>query len=371
MAWLELHQNLPTHHKTKALKRLLKIPTPHALGILNLLWLWALDHASDGDVSRFVPVTLADVCEWDGDPEALIAALVGAGFIEQRDGGHFIHDWFDYAGKLVELRRKDAERKRNGRGSSVDVRRTSTGHPAESIRNPNPNHDHDLSPCSPNELVPFEEGQPPIVEPDPEDLPEARRVAYGDHQADAPRRAEPAPKPKKTPRRHAYSAAFEAFWATYPGGGSKIKAYEQWLALGLDDDADLQAKVVAGLDAQIADRTRANGGFYPEWADAERWIKHQRWTDKLRYSNIVPIDQKPEDRRETWLKWARGINPNARHDQDRLEVFVERALKVNGLTVDHGQASRILAERGLDEALIFVQQRISAEQALRKETANG
>ena len=52
MAWIELHQTLPSNRKTMRLKRLLKIKTPQAVGHMCMLWLWAVDNAADGDLTR-------------------------------------------------------------------------------------------------------------------------------------------------------------------------------------------------------------------------------------------------------------------------------------------------------------------------------
>lgn len=150
MAWIESHESLPGHPKTKRLCRLLKISSVQAVGHLHYLWWWALKHAQDGDLSRYTALDIADACDWIGDEEEFVNALITSGFIDSTVEGNCIHHWYDYAGKLLELRMKDAERKRNIRGkktqSPEDVQRTSSGHLTESdgcltesIRNPNPN----------------------------------------------------------------------------------------------------------------------------------------------------------------------------------------------------------------------------------------
>ena len=65
-----------------------------------------------------------------------IKALQEAGFI---DSDMTLHDWSDYAGKLIDKRKSDAERKRVTRfvkgGRPTDVQRTSNGCPADVQRN--------------------------------------------------------------------------------------------------------------------------------------------------------------------------------------------------------------------------------------------
>lgn len=143
VAWIESHQDLIRHPKTKKFMRKLNVTTPVAVGHLHMFWWWAMDFAEDGDISRFDEYDISDACEWSGDAKKFFEALCYSGFIDESDHGFIIHDWYDYAGKLIELRKKDAERKRNSRGKNKkndevpeDVRRTSDGHPEESEGNP-------------------------------------------------------------------------------------------------------------------------------------------------------------------------------------------------------------------------------------------
>lgn len=125
MAWIELHQTLPTNKKTLRLKALLKIPTPHAVGLMCMLWLWAVDNARDGDLSPFSPDELAEVCAWNPRrAEELQNAMVDSGFLD-RDGDRLlIHDWDDYVGRLLEMKKKNIERTRKNRARSRNIRET-------------------------------------------------------------------------------------------------------------------------------------------------------------------------------------------------------------------------------------------------------
>jgi len=123
-----------------------------AIGLLHCLWWWALDYAPDGHLDRYDPLDIAIGAEWEGDPETLLEALISCGFVDRREDGLYLHDWMEYAGRLIERRRADAERKRAARGQqdnggvssgSVgnvqettigrpgDVQRTSDGHPSD------------------------------------------------------------------------------------------------------------------------------------------------------------------------------------------------------------------------------------------------
>ena len=158
--WIESHQTLGNHPKRVKLTRLLRADPSYAslpleiaaaatIGLLHQLWWWALDFAPEGDVTGMLAEEIAAAARWTGDPDLFLAALLECGnpeqgtigFLERSSAGRLlIHDWYDYAGKLIQRRRQDAERKRLGRqadgddASSLiepDVRRTSDGHPPD------------------------------------------------------------------------------------------------------------------------------------------------------------------------------------------------------------------------------------------------
>lgn len=114
MTWIESHQELARHPKTKRLARNLECSVPAALGHLHLLWWWATDYAPDGDLSAFTAEDIADALLWEGDPQTLIEGLQEARFL---DDGLQIHDWDDYAGRLIDKREANRERMRRARAN--------------------------------------------------------------------------------------------------------------------------------------------------------------------------------------------------------------------------------------------------------------
>ena len=154
MPYLEFDLNLPNHPKTAYAARLAGICVPQLIGHLTCLWAWAIDYAPDGDLSSYPPEVVESALQWTGEPGKLIAALVNCrfgpkfGFLEETDAdaGYLIHDWWQHAGKLIEKRWTDAERKRELRGEKpgpdvapapvsdghpMDVATTSDGHPMD------------------------------------------------------------------------------------------------------------------------------------------------------------------------------------------------------------------------------------------------
>lgn len=118
MAWIESHQELGRHPKTKRAARLLGISQVCVVGHLHYLWWWALDYAQDGNLERYTAEEIADAAMWEGDAGQFVEALRSAGFI---DGGesYSIHDWQDTAGKLIDRRRENAERMRRARAEKT------------------------------------------------------------------------------------------------------------------------------------------------------------------------------------------------------------------------------------------------------------
>lgn len=128
MAWIESHQELANHPKVLRLARLLDESRPTVIGYLHLLWWWALAYADDGNLADYSDEEIADAIGWDDDAPTLIGGLMEAGWLEE---DKTLHDWWDYAGKLVERRQKDRERKRKATASPPPIRKTSTGTPPE------------------------------------------------------------------------------------------------------------------------------------------------------------------------------------------------------------------------------------------------
>jgi 5-methylcytosine-specific restriction endonuclease McrA len=112
MAWIESHQTLREHPKTKRLCRLLSINRREAVGLLHFLWWWAYDYAPEGDLSSLPDEDIADAIDWVGDAGVLVSSLIQAGWL---DADRRIHDWEDYAQKWMERRRANRDRQKGFR----------------------------------------------------------------------------------------------------------------------------------------------------------------------------------------------------------------------------------------------------------------
>jgi len=120
LAWIESHQDLGRHPKTKRLKRRLNISLPAVVGHLHYLWWWALDFAEDGDLSKYDAADIADAAMWEGEPEVWEAALIEAGFMDE---DRTLHDWYEYAGRFIQLRKEASEAGAKGNHERWHVQR--------------------------------------------------------------------------------------------------------------------------------------------------------------------------------------------------------------------------------------------------------
>ncbi len=116
MAWIESHQSLSRHRKTLKTAGRLSVDRHKLIGHLHELWWWALDNVGvDGKLTDMTPFEIGLAAQWDGDHSEFVEALIDGGFVDDDDGCLVLHDWYDYAGKLIERRLEERERSRRRR----------------------------------------------------------------------------------------------------------------------------------------------------------------------------------------------------------------------------------------------------------------
>jgi len=123
-----MKRGTPRHPKTLALARELKIPLPHAVGILEMLWHFTAEFAPQGDIGRFSDQDIAESVGWEGNPKRLIEALIKCRWLDivgqspamagqntdmtgqspaiANHGRFVIHDWADHCDDATRRRLK-------------------------------------------------------------------------------------------------------------------------------------------------------------------------------------------------------------------------------------------------------------------------
>lgn len=130
MAWIESHDNIGTHPKTRRAARMLGVSIPTMVGHLHLLWHWCLTYAEDGDLTGYDAQDIADAAMWEGEPQQFVDALIHCGpgnragfLVRAEDGRLLVHDWMDYAGRLVQARQEASEAGARGNHERWHVQR--------------------------------------------------------------------------------------------------------------------------------------------------------------------------------------------------------------------------------------------------------
>lgn len=236
--WIESHQELGSHPKTQKLARILGLSKPTVVGHLQYLWWWATDYAQEGDLSRFDPLDIAIGAEWEGNPDLFLDALIRSGFVDRDEdgGGLSIHDWHDYAGKLIERRAKNAERMRAARAGTKPKRATHV-QGTQRARATLPNTTKQNT-TEPNQTL-----------------------------------GEESPKPSLRARAKT-ADGFERFYGEYPRKTGRADAERAWRKL--DPSPELQGEIMAAVARQQTWESWQSG-FIPHPAT---FLNGRRWEDE-------------------------------------------------------------------------------------------
>lgn len=109
-----MKRGTPEHPKTLLMMFALKIPKPHACGILELLWHFTAKYAPTGAIGKYSDSQLAQQIGWEGDPMRLIEVLVDCGWLDRHPKHRLVvHDWHEHA--------DNATKKHMGRSSMAFV----------------------------------------------------------------------------------------------------------------------------------------------------------------------------------------------------------------------------------------------------------
>jgi hypothetical protein len=94
-----MKHNTPTLSKFKKLGRRLETDVKTTVGIVELLWIACQINTPRGDIgAKLDNEEIAIACDWGGEPDELITALVDTGWLDEHPEHRLVvHDWADHA----------------------------------------------------------------------------------------------------------------------------------------------------------------------------------------------------------------------------------------------------------------------------------
>lgn len=149
-----------THPKMLDLASTLAIPRAQAIGIMNLLWDQCATFAPRGDLGKLRNGAIARGCDWQGDADEFIQALLDTGWLEAHDSHRLIvHDWPDHCEqwvrlKLTRLKMTFLECYRTAEGSATATAEASAESSADASASRDPNPNPNLAQTKPSQANP-------------------------------------------------------------------------------------------------------------------------------------------------------------------------------------------------------------------------
>ena len=97
-----MKRGTPDHPKVDGLMDSLSIPRYAAVGLLESLWHMTMRYAVAGDIGKFTDEQIARRLGWDGEAQALVAALLANRWLDVgADCRLVVHDWHEHADQTV------------------------------------------------------------------------------------------------------------------------------------------------------------------------------------------------------------------------------------------------------------------------------
>lgn len=232
MAWISVHEQV-IGGKLRNLAKEIGCSQNEALGILIRLWLWAINNArKDGHIVGADKGDVAEVLNIGIDrkysPCDVVEALIATSWIDM-ENGLYIHDWEEWQEqwyRAIEVRERDAKRKREER-SKKRMLKASDGHSPTSAEDPDEKGmEHDL----PTPHLNIQHEEPPKQKPEE------------------------------------YTKDFEEFWEIYPRKMGKGEAYKKYKARVNDGWSESELMEAAKNYASRVSRERTE----------QKYIKHAK-----------------------------------------------------------------------------------------------
>ena len=233
----------------RRLRRALGLPTYSVLGLTELLWQYAY-----GQGRADMPAAdVEEVCEWDGEPGALFAALLDTGWLDDLGDGRVgaVGFWENAPAYLIN-RKKDRDRKREERAKIP----ASSGLSGTVQDCPGPSGTNTDTSGTVQDCPTEENGK------------EGKGNGRGREENTPP-----------TPQRGgaAHDPAFLRFWQAYPRKEGKEAASKAWDKLKPNNALGAAILEAVRKQSQTPQWFKENGKYIPH---ASTWLNGRRWEDE-------------------------------------------------------------------------------------------
>jgi len=276
MAWIKVDESIRDHVKIMRAAQALGKTEHEIIGIVVSLWLYCLGNYQEGCFPILEWPIIARAIRIDGDINKMLDVFErcggdgNSGLIDIDNGLVMVHDWEDYAGRLMDRRRQDRERKRKKRNDATmsagrpqdcpqDVRRTSAGLSAGCPQNVR------------TQSKSKSRGRVEEINTHSHARAHAREAAPDGAEDDVERPSPDSSKKKKLENR------FDRFWASYPKRTGKGAAKKSWLKIAPSES--LTSQILDAVEIQKKSRqwTKDKGQYIPNPAT---WLNQERWEDE-------------------------------------------------------------------------------------------
>jgi hypothetical protein len=297
-----------SHIKTKRLQRMLGLRLYEACGLLELLWLTTAQATPAGDIGKLDNLDIACMLDWQGDPDELVGALVGSGYVSEHPTHRLvIHDWEEHCPRYVR-----ANVAKSGRGFASEEQSTGSP-PVDSVESTTvgtidsveSTTDGTVEASSCGRALPSQ-AKPSLAKPSQEHSCSSADERECDETATSGDSAE-----KNGKHKPVYTTQFVRWWGVYPvrvGKRSAAAAYDRAITrIRADRDVgrDDAHEILLLITETFAQSAAGTAGKYTPHATT--WLNDGRYDD----------DQAEWHRPRGDTRNARKINRSQSYDPSR------------------------------------------------------
>lgn len=111
--WFKVEAGMMRHKKSVALAG--RLSDDRAWAYVVQMWSWFVEQEGEGAIyGPDASYLIARGAGWQGDADEFVRHLVSVGFLDAVPEGFKVHDWGEWAGAHIEIRKRDRERKAKG-----------------------------------------------------------------------------------------------------------------------------------------------------------------------------------------------------------------------------------------------------------------